>query len=78
MDLRQVNTCTNCLNLSADFNCTKHMKQVDLNNVCDSHIIQKAFSIESSCLNCSFYNQKDCKSPSNAGEGMLCFSWNKR
>lgn len=78
MNLRQVNTCTNCQNLSIDFNCSKHEQQVDLNNVCDSHVVQQALSVESSCTNCYFYNHKDCKSPSKAGEGMLCFSWKKK
>ena len=78
MVVRQVNTCTNCQNLSAEFNCTKHDKQVDLNNVCDSHITHKSLSINSSCTDCSFFNKSDCKYPDRAGEGMLCFSWSKK
>ena len=77
MELRKVNTCTNCQNLNPDFNCSKYKKQVDLNNVCDSHVSKKSLSINSSCLDCSFFNQSNCKYPSRAGEGMLCFSWNK-
>ena len=64
MELSQVNTCTNCQNLDLDFNCSKHGKQVDLNNVCDSHVSEKSLSVKSSCLDCSFFNQKDCKYPS--------------
>ena len=71
MELRKVNTCTNCQNLKLDFNCSKHKKKVDLNNVCDSHVSEKSLS------NCSFFEQRNCKYPSRAGEGMLCFSWNK-
>ena len=77
MELRQVNTCTNCQNLKPDFNCSKYQKQVDLNNVCDSHVSKTSLSINSSCLDCSFFKQQDCKYPSRAGKGMLCFSWNK-
>ena len=29
-------------NLDLDFNCSKHEKQVDLNNVCDSHVSEKS------------------------------------
>lgn len=78
MNLRKVNTCTNCQNLSANFNCSKHEKQVDLNNVCDSHTIQKALNINSSCLDCSHFKQSDCNYPNRAGQGMLCFSWQKK
>ena len=55
MNLRQVNTCTNCQNLNPEFNCSKHDKQVDLNSVCDSHISHSSLSVSSSCINCSFY-----------------------
>lgn len=78
MNLRQVNTCTNCQNLNPDFNCSKHDKQVDLNSVCDSHISHSSLSVSSSCINCSFYKLEGCKHPTRAGEGMLCFSWNKK
>lgn len=78
MELRHVNTCTNCQNISANFSCTKHGKQVDLNSVCDSHINQKSLNIESSCLDCTFYNKENCNHPNRAGEGMLCFSWQKK
>ena len=77
MDLRQVNTCTNCQNLNTNFNCSKLNRQVDLNNVCDSHISKESLTINSSCLDCRYFNQNDCKYPVRAGEGMLCFSWEK-
>jgi len=75
MDLRQVNTCTNCENLSIGFNCIKHEKKVDLNNVCDSHIAHKSLTTKSSCTNCYFLKKEECKHPTKASEGMLCFSW---
>ena len=78
MNLREVNTCTNCQSLSTNFNCSKHKKQVDLNSVCDSHTTQKALNINSSCLDCSHYKQSDCNYPNRAGQGMLCFSWQKK
>ena len=56
MELRKVNTCTNCQNLKLDFNCSKHKKKVDLNNVCDSHVSKKSLSINSSCLDCRFFS----------------------
>ena len=38
MELKNLNTCLNCENLIRDFVCKKHNKEVDITNVCDSHI----------------------------------------
>ena len=74
--IESVNTCTNCQNLTNNFKCLKHDKDVELNNTCESHVEQNIFlDKNSSCINCSFYKLNSCKHPERAGYGMLCFSW---
>ena len=73
--IRSVNTCTNCQNLVDNFKCEQHDEDVDLNNVCDSHVKKGSLNRESSCINCSLYKLSSCRFPESAAEGLLCFSW---
>ena len=77
MELKNLNTCLNCENLIRDFVCKKHNKEVDITNVCDSHIYKASITKASSCSNCFHFRKDSCSNPIKASSGMLCFDWRK-
>ena len=50
--LKSVSTCLSCENLIENFKCKIHDLEVELNNVCDSHVFKPFLTKESSCNNC--------------------------
>ena len=50
--LKSVSTCLSCENLVENFKCKVHQLEVELNNVCDSHVFKPFLNKESSCNNC--------------------------
>ena len=38
--LKSVSTCLSCENLVENFKCKVHQLEVELNNVCDSHVFK--------------------------------------
>ena len=75
MKLQAVNTCVNCENLMRDFVCQKHNQQVDIMNVCESHIYQDSITKDSSCSNCLNFGESTCSKPQEASATMICFDW---
>ena len=76
MSLNSNSICLNCVNLSESWMCKKHNFEVELDNVCDDHIIKaKLLTKKSSCTNCNNYQTNDCPNQPKAAEGLLCFSW---
>lgn len=73
--LKSVSTCLSCENLVENFKCKVHQLEVELNNVCDSHVFKPFLNKESSCNNCISFNTSNCSHPSKASEGILCFDW---
>ena len=51
--LKSVSTCLSCENLVENFRCKVHQLEVELNNVCDSHLSKPSLNKGSSCGNCS-------------------------
>lgn len=73
--LKSVSTCLSCENLVENFRCKVHQLEVELNNVCDSHLSKPSLNKGSSCNNCSNYQTDNCSYPDKASEGLLCFDW---
>ena len=73
--LKSVSTCLSCENLVENFKCKVHQLEVELNNVCDSHLSRPSLNKGSSCGNCSSYQTDNCSYPTKASEGLLCFDW---
>ena len=75
MPLNSNSICLNCVNLTESWVCKKHNIEVELDNVCDDHMMKKVFSKKSTCTNCNNYKTPDCPNEIKAAEGLLCFSW---
>ena len=73
--LKSVSTCLSCENLIENFKCKIHDLEVELNNVCDSHVFKPFLTKESSCNNCVSFNTDNCSHPKQASESLLCFDW---
>ena len=77
MNIKNSNTCLNCENLLRDFVCQKHNQKVDISNYCESHSFKVSITKDSSCSNCSNYNNEGCSNPDEASASMVCFDWEK-
>ena len=73
--LKSVSTCLSCEILVENFKCKLHQIEVELNNVCDSHIFKPSLNKDSSCNNCNSYKTDNCSHPEKASDGFLCFDW---
>ena len=75
MNLKQINSCINCENLTKNFMCQKHDKHVDITTLCDSHKYKVAINRNSSCSNCFNYGLDSCSNKEEASSNMICFDW---
>ena len=75
MDIGVSNSCINCSNLSAEMFCNVHKVDVEIDNTCGSHAIERNLNKTSNCSNCSKFEKATCAHPSVSAKGMLCFSW---
>ena len=75
MNIKTVSTCINCENLISNFICSKHNLNVGIYNVCESHTLKHSISKDSSCSNCSNFENENCTKPEQASNDLLCFDW---
>ena len=73
--IKNLSTCINCTNLTADFQCTKHATEVEISSSCSDHTYQPALHKRSSCDNCGKHQTEACPNQTSAASGMLCFAW---